>query len=232
MKYLAIMISFLISLQVFAKETRKRIVVIDTGYNRATWSNLPINTICENGMLDVTGTGAHDNHGHGTNIIGLIANGIDTKRYCIVSIKWYDTSHNASLDTLVYRIRAAIKLAEKQTPFLVNLSSSGANYDSIEQMIISRMTYKGVKVVVSAGNEGLDLGSKCQIYPACYNANKSNLYVVGGIDKFNKFLSVSNRGGPVNYYENAVGQCGEGICLTGTSQAAAIRSNKLIRGMR
>jgi subtilisin family serine protease len=232
MKNLILVISFLISFQVFAKETRKRIAVIDTGYNRTRLSNLPINTFCENGLKDVTGTGPQDSLGHGTNIIGLIAKGMDTKKFCIVSIKWYDTNFKVTLNVLVTRIRAAIKLAEQQQPVLINLSSSGSNYDSIEQMIINRLTFKGVKIVVSAGNDGLDLSKSCLIYPACYNANKNNFYVVGSMDKYNNLLDTSNKFGPVSYYENGLNQCSEGICMTGTSQAAAIRSNKLIRGMQ
>jgi subtilisin family serine protease len=232
MRCLTLIILFLVSFQVFAKETRKRVVVIDTGYNKTNLSNLPINTFCENGLKDVTGTGPQDSIGHGTNVIGLIAKNIDTKKYCIISIKWYDTKFKITLNVLVTRIRAAIKLAEQQQPFLINLSSSGSNYDSIEQMVINRLSFKGVKIVVSAGNDGADLSKGCSVYPACYNANKINFYVVGSVDRYNNFLITSNRFGPVNYYENGFNQCSEGICMTGTSQAAAIRSNKLIRGMQ
>jgi subtilisin family serine protease len=232
MKYFVYLLLLFNTIAIYAKETRQKIVVIDTGYNRAHWSNLPVGTICENGMLDVTGTGPQDNHGHGTNIVGLIANGIDTKRFCIVSIKWYDTDFKVTLPILTGRIRSAIKLAEQQNPYLVNLSSSGSSFDSIEQMIISRMTYRGIKVVVSAGNDGFDLQQNCNIYPACYNANQLNYYVVGGVDKLNKIFSRSNRSGPVRYYEDAINKCGEGVCMSGTSQAAAVKSNKLIRGIR
>lgn len=221
--------SFILLFSLIAKseDSRKKIVVIDTGFNQRVYSTLPSNAICKNGLLDVTNTFSHDVTGHGTNVIGLIGQGINFNKYCIISIKYYN------IETDVKKINEqaikAVELAESFNPVLVNISSSGKDYLEKEKKAILRLLKKNTHVVVAAGNNGLNLSDFCLAYPACYNINKSNYHVIGFLDKLGKIHQKSNRHGPVTGYEYGVNQCFEEFCMTGTSQAAAKKSNSLIK---
>lgn len=210
----------LLSLSVFA-ETRQKIVVIDTG----VWAFQSLEPyMCDNSRLGV-GPSWIDKHGHGSNVIGLIGSKIDSKKTCIVSIK-LDISQSTNPEVEILK---AAQMAEKLNPVAVNISMAGTlHYDS-EQEVIIRMINKGIKVIVAAGNEDINLDKQCVIYPACYLrdikltktfVNTSNFLVVGAKD-----TGSSNVGSVVTV--TAVG-AKQGIpVMTGTSQATANFTGKL-----
>lgn len=204
-----------ISIRTFSAE-RIKIGVIDTGIS-LTDSNRKF--FCKESK-DFTGTGLEDHNGHGTNISGIISKHLDASKYCIVMIKYYDLKNDgleAYLEALQYAITLNINF--------LNLSVEGYSYNTEEKALLAKITRNGVKVVVSAGNDAWDFDiTGCIVFPACYPFKK-NFYVVGSSNS-----RYSNRNGPVKYYENGT-QEGFGIIKIGTSQAAAVLTNKLVRGL-
>ena len=81
----------------------------------------------------------------------------------------------------------------------------------------------GADISVAAGNDGLDLDKKCSAFPSCYKKiiNSRRFHVVGAINaKFSNFGSI------VETYETGI-DVGSPM-MSGTSQATAIFTNKLI----
>jgi subtilisin family serine protease len=179
--------------------------------------------MCKYGNLGSNGW--LDGHGHGSNVIGLIGEKIDTNKTCIVSIKLeVDGSKNPEK-----AIIEAMDMAEKLKPVAVNISWAGAVSFESELKSIIRMISSGVKVVVAAGNEGISLDTYCGIYPACYLQkmkdmnnviNISNFIVVGAKD-----TGSSNTGTVVTV--TAIGKDQGYPKMTGTSQATANFTGKL-----
>jgi subtilisin family serine protease len=202
-------------------ETRQKIVVIDTGISFAQ-SLKPY--MCKNGKLS-TSNDWKDVDGHGTNIVGLIGDRINPKKTCVVSIKLdLKNSKNIEMDVI-----KSMLMAENLKPVGVNISMAGNFSSRLELLSIVRMISSGVKVIVAAGNEGVNLDRNCYIYPACYLAeikkekkiiNISNFIVVGAKD-----VSVSNTGSVVTVTTNGSKQ-GFPV-MSGTSQATANFTGKL-----
>lgn len=224
------LIGTLISLSSFATETRKEVIVIDTGFTYKLNSKVPANAFCESGLIDLTGTGITDNHGHGTNIIGLISKDVDFSRYCITMIKWYNLGEG-TYGTVNEINKKIAEIVRKRNTFLINLSLSGQTFFQDEYNLIRDKISVSTYIVTSAGNERLDLSKACIIYPACYGFKSFFFRVIESGPIYGSPSTFSNFGGPVNGREYGVLKCAEGICLTGTSQSAAIYSNKLLRGL-
>jgi hypothetical protein len=196
---------------------------MDTGIQKTEYS---IPYLCKDGHLDVTGTSLDDSEGHGTNIAGLIARGIDIKKQCITVLKFYHTVENPSGNrTLDNTLRDSWAHIRKLNSKWVNMSFSGESYIREEYLTIKQLLKNGTKVVVAAGNEKKNLSVKCEVYPACYEFNIPGFYVVGAKD-----TEFSNFGGPVSIIEFGGWQRGYfGPLQSGTSQAAANWTAKLIK---
>ena len=65
------------------------IAVIDTGLRKDIVEQGYSKGICKIGHKDFTGTGINDDHGHGTNISGLIHKYAKGLKYCQVIIKFW-----------------------------------------------------------------------------------------------------------------------------------------------
>jgi hypothetical protein len=190
------------------------VTVIDTGINID--ANLrPY--ICE--TKDFTGETMVDLSGHGTNVAGLIVQGLDPSKVCLKVYKFFlekDDGRNLA------RFKHTLHHTLENRPEYLNLSLSGAGYDREENYLLGRLTDLGTRVVVAAGNEAQDLERKCWIYPACHNIS-TNFIVVGA-----KALW-SNKKGPVDYYGTGGLHCYKSICKQGTSQETAIYLNKVLK---
>lgn len=230
-----------------------KIAVIDTGIDPYFASNGPI---CQGESKDFVGTGIVDNHGHGTHISGLIDQyakddvfepGEDMDRslkiplrYCQMILKYYDPKQEA--DNLELTIKA-LRYAIDHKANIINYSGGGTEYSQQEHDLIIEALDKGIKIVAAAGNEHSDI-DKHPYYPAMYD---KRIYVVGNLaqpqsqelactDKGRKIACSSNFGDSVNTWE-----IGDKVLsrlpghtygyMTGTSQAAAIKSGKLVRQM-
>ena len=207
---------------VLSAETRKVVAVVDTGL---PYNNKIIPYLCKDLQFDVTGYGIEDYHGHGTNIIGLIAKTLNPKTHCISMIKWYHTANDkVSSKVLNERVVKFSEILIKAHPSIVNLSLDGDNFVQEELNAYKLLLSRGTHIVVAAGNSGKNLDTSCDTYPACYGILNRRFHVVGALG-----AKYSNFGGPITEVLPGSYQCGMfGTCMSGTSQAAANLSAKLV----
>lgn len=164
-----------------------------------------------------------DEHGHGTNIAGLIDKHAGNKNYCIVILKYY-TPQNPNSDNLKNTVEA-IEYAKNIGVKYINYSGGGIEYSERESKAVKAFLDKGGTFIAAAGNEGRDL-DQLAYYPAM---DDERVISVGNVDGSGKRIPSSNFGPKVKRWENGNSQTGFGITMTGTSQAAAITAGKIIK---
>lgn len=206
------------------------VAIIDTGYT-APKNEQPAN-LCKQGHRDMTndtvGVPA-DTIGHGTNITHIIQShlsGISKDRYCFVIIKYTDGKHNETHNYL-----KALSWASALGVKMLNMSGGGTSYMTQEERIVKSMLDRGVTIVAAAGNEGRRIEPKDSsgldhFYPASLD---DRIVVVGAVNKFGHRLNVSNFGDIVTRWEQGQDIKAGGYTLTGTSQATANASGKILR---
>lgn len=226
-----------------SKQAKVVVAVIDTGIDKELL-NSPL--LCKTGHKDFTGTGLDDRHGHGTHIAGLVeqyakdfpvtpknAQQLNDKKadFCIIVIKYYDPRDNS--DNLKKTIKA-IEWAIDQKVDIINYSGGGTDPSEPEREVVLKALNKGIKFVAAAGNERSDI-DKAKYYPAMYD---KRIYVVGNLvdSKVRSIASSSNYGKSVNTWEvgsNLLSRLPNKTFgyMTGTSQACAVKSGKLVREM-
>lgn len=200
----------------YATETRQRIVVIDTGLG---WHQADAPFLCKDypaiGEAGQKNGDPYDDNGHGTNVIGLISKKMNYSKFCITSIK----CKFENLDKYI----ATIVLTESMPNLtILNLSIEGPHPEYTESGILKKLLNRGVKIVVAAGNDAINLNNHCSAYPACYSAfvKSPNFIVVGGRGAF-----LGNTGKIVTKRRKSVRQ---GFPqMTGTSQATANMTGEL-----
>lgn len=219
-----LLIVVLFTSYVLGAETRDRVLVMDTGIQITEVSS---RYLCKDGHYDATGAGIEDLIGHGTNIAGLIAKGMDERKQCITVLKYYHTDEDPynkqdPNEVLSNSWNHILTLKVKW----VNMSFVGPIFINEEYKLIKSLLNNGVKIAVAAGNESINFDNGCYRYPACYNIRSSNYYVVAA-----KNAPFSNHNGPVNVYENGTWQRGKfGPLMSGSSQATANAMAKIISG--
>lgn len=138
---------------------------------------------------------ATDGFDHGTAVATLIAGSTDNglgvaslsqNRTKIMALRVAD---NGYLD--LNNIVRAVYFAVNNGADVINMSISGPTYSQSLYDALSYAKDRGVIVVVSAGNQGLDL-EMTKVYPASYDL--SNIYVVGSLDNDGNISSYSNYG--------------------------------------
>lgn len=218
------------------------IAIIDTGIDEALLST---NTFCKEGHKDFTGTGIQDRHGHGTHISGLVdqyaRNYIFFKKdpkkiydikinYCQLIIKFFNKKSDKNTDSLD-STRKAFRYAIDMKVDMINYSAGGPDFDQEEKNLMVEALNKGIIIVAAAGNKRSDI-DKHKYYPAMYD---NRIYRVGNLlsESPREIASSSNFGKSVTHWEkgsNALSTLPGGTygLMTGTSQAAAIKSGKLI----
>lgn len=221
-KFLIIAFCFMTGM-VFAKETRKVIAVIDSGIQFMPNLN---KILCKDLSRDFTQMGLRDvsENGHGTNVAGIIASKMNSKTHCLAIIKYFHTYKLPYGRQNPYIIlNLVMNYLKILKPAYINFSSAGGSFDFNEYTTLGDLVDGGTKIVVAAGNNGVNLTEEtCSVFPACYYFDSPNFYVVGA-DTLK-----SNKLGPVKYIKPGISQCGFNICLTGTSQATANMTAELI----
>ena len=174
------------------------ITVIDTGSNNAGVDRVS--------MFDDSGD---DSNGHGTHLIDLIRDINPDAR--ILSIKAFDAGGDADAST----VYAALEYARQAQVKIVNLSFNAVSTPQNEfiKEKINELVNAGIKVVVSAGNDGRN----ARWYVP---AGMTNVITVGAAATNGKRLRTSNFGETVNYNVPAMT----------TSEAAAKYSGYLSAG--
>lgn len=208
------------------KDARIPVAVIDTGIDFTNSKVTPY--LCNSGHVDFTGEGLYDYKGHGTNVAWQIIKSFNSKKYCILVIKYFPRSQ-FDFNNLKYELKG-LEYAISLKSALINFSGGGKSFSEEEKDLISKALKMGTKVVVAAGNHSTDLDKGCNFYPACLYKNKKNFHVVGALNKNNVKLSYSNYGSVITDWERGEDVAGpRGDYLTGTSQATAIISGKLLK---
>jgi hypothetical protein len=209
------------------------VAVIDTGFSFSKHTTGA--KLCKFGHKDFTTLGQSvkldgfndsvpvDNHGHGTNVAGLIQENAGDSEFCIVVIKYYDPKAIAN-DNLKNTVKA-IKYATNIGAKYINYSGGGTEISIEERNAVKAFLDKGGKFIAAAGNEKADLSVQ-PYYPAM---DDNRIVVVGSKEKDGTVSRYSNHGKQVTQWEYGSGVVGFGILMSGTSQAAAIATGKIIK---
>lgn len=231
-KFLLILALFLCS-RAFSQTQRPKIVaVIDTGFS---FSIFTVGAkLCQYGHKDFTSNQKFekrytktpvpiDTHGHGTNVGGLIQKHGGNADFCLVILKYYDAS--ASDATNMKNSVDAINYATRIGADYINYSGGGPTTDPSETLAVKKFLNSGGKFIAAAGNNGSDLNFN-PYYPA---VSDPRVISVGSTDDEGRKLVSSNYGYQVKVWEVGEKQTGFGITLTGTSQATAIVTGKIVK---
>jgi len=215
MKWILLILLFSIPLQ--AKTYR--VAVIDTGLQKKYISEA---NLCIKGHKSfVKGETIVDNHGHGTNIVGLIKKNAGNADYCIVIVKYYSTYNPAvNMKNLI----KALDYASTIKPDIINLSLGGGGIIVKERLLIRKLLNAGTIINAAAGNEYTNLDNNCNYYPACYD---KRINVISAKD-----FDSANKGHVVSIYVDGKDRSAFGFKMTGTSQSTAVYTGMLIRGMK
>lgn len=206
---------------VFAIESEARpirVAVIDTGLAKTAKVR-----ICKDGYINLVPGLDGSRETHGTNVSGLIEANAGNANYCQIIIRWY--VHGMSEEVANRNIARGIEAAIKAKADIINISAGGKIPYNEERAIVKRALDKGIKIVASAGNNGDNLDASCNFFPACYD---KRITVIGMVHSDGRRHWQSNYGKIVKHYVIGVDRCAEGICLTGTSQSAAIVTGRMV----
>jgi len=231
--YLASLVAgvFIISNFILADtDNRVKIAIIDSGIE---YRDELKPYLCKTGHKNFTSIPMDFKAEHGTNISAIIAQRLDANRECIIMVKYYDpyASDDVQADLFVQAVKYVSTLPIK----FLNLSVSGKAKSDEERLYLQKMLDNDVRIIVSAGNNNQDLTLKCNIYPACYYFGSPLFHVVAN-GKKTAYLTIhthlSNWGGPVTDWAWGVDVKAGGYTMSGTSQAAAIVTGKLVEEYR
>jgi Subtilase family len=190
-----------------------KVAVIDTGLDYRIANDIPL---CQSGHTwDLKDSWEPK---HGTHVSGLINQYTGKTRYCQIILQVFDKSNKKQS---VKNIQNALKKAIKLKVDVINLSLGGGESIPEEKQLILTALNNKIKVVVASGNERMIINKKnCKWFPACYD---KRIIVVSGTN------DTANKGDIVDFTEESIDLTVYGITMTGTSQAAAIRTGKIIK---
>ena len=215
MKWIVFLI-LLVGISVQAKPVK--VVVIDTGLKTEYLNKA---NLCLSGHRSFADGTLNDTLGHGTNVVGLINKYAKNTDYCIVILKYTNSSKNPKNAQNFIR---ALEYTKTLKPDIINLSTYGPGYIQKERQLILDFLNKDVTIVASAGNGGSNLDLNCNSYPACYDRR---IWTIGALG-----VSKTNTGSIVDAFFPGNLQTAFGITLSGTSQATAIFTGKMIQHLK
>lgn len=202
-------------------ESRIKIAVIDTGILK---SMEDMDFMCRDGVKDFTDTNPYDLNGHGSNIVGIIGEAIDTSKYCIQSLKFYKYKKASNENSLFY-LRALVYVSLNKDIKYLNLSLGGKYpINDLEGEVLFKILSNKTVVAAAAGNNGDDLDTKeGKFFPASFKEKSDfkkfkNFFVVGSE------LKSSNHGSIVTdvFSGTHIKPDIKGVrAMSGTSQATA-----------
>lgn len=134
-----------------------------------------------------------DDYGHGTHVAGLIAatsnNGIGvvgvSQNVRLMILKTQDSQGSGTIGSMVN----AIRYATDQGAEVINLSLAVGVNDPMIQDAVDYALERGVVLIVSAGNNGIEITSQQFISPAGLAGSRPGLISVGSTDSSNGELS-------------------------------------------
>lgn len=167
-----------------------------------------------------------DLHSHGTNVVGLIERQLEGSKvpYCFVIVKYFSEKQTGAQN-----LRAEVAAFEHITNIhaqIMNYSGGGPESAQTEYCALKKFTDGGGILVSAAGNEHSDIDrSDGYYYPAKYSLK--NIVIVGNKTDNGLRVPSSNYGKDV-IWETGLDQEVYGIKMTGTSQATAITTGKIV----
>jgi subtilisin family serine protease len=218
--FLSILLSCSLS---FAKPYK--VAILDTGFTPLFPDNA-IFKLCDSGHYDFNEEAPEigfDDYGHGSFVTYLINANADTNNMCYVIYKVFGPNTVNGHDV----IDRALVMAAKSRVNAINMSLYMTNHSYKTKKIIKKLTRRGIKIFVSAGNEGRNLNQKCFTYPVCYKGINRNMVVVGALDNYGEVARYSNIGLKVDVYK--MGDIGRS---RGTSFAAPRALGKYIKKLK
>jgi subtilisin family serine protease len=238
MKTLLALLTTLLIAPLGAKQLK--VAVIDTGVGFKAFKHKNVSNLCEAGHKNFTKEPLYDIVGHGANVSGIISKYAQGANYCQIVYKYWTRklTPQQSVNNMIKAIQAAI---EAKVDF-INISAGGTGFYYEEMLVVKEALNRGIIIIAAAGNNGGILQSKSysnfcteksnvgkieEYYPAMYDPR---IIVVGSKNELGKISTFSNRGCYIDVWE--VGERVSGIFkraeLTGTSQATAIHTGKMI----
>jgi membrane-anchored mycosin MYCP len=211
-----------------------KIAIIDTGLDMEDPRFKSV--LCESGHRNfVRGEGIRDLEGHGTHIAGLVKRYAgDSEGYCFMILKYYSAQQTGSENS--WSETLAMQWAIASGADFVNISGGGP--DRLDDECKAIQGAPSTQFVFAAGNDNLNLSEVGNnFYPA--SCGGLNVSVVGARKNADGKASplrtrFSNHGTKVTDWE--VGEDvlsalpgGRVGTLSGTSQATAIHTGKLVR---
>jgi subtilisin family serine protease len=165
-----------------------------------------------------------DTHGHGTNVAGIIdyyGQQTDTN-FCMVILKYYDPK-SAGVDNMAASV-SAIRYAKNIDADFINYSGGGLYRSEDEAEAVTAFIDNGGIFVAAAGNEYSNI-DKHPYYPAMADLRT---FIIGGTYPSGEHMKTSNYGESITKWEIGSDVIGFGIRMTGTSQATATATGKLV----
>lgn len=225
-----ILILLVLLISTIADAKQLRVAIVDTGLDQKDprFSKL----LCPGNLswnFASNNSDTSDHHGHGTHVAGLIKQYAGSSDYCLIIYKFYNGK--SDLDPASATV-AAFNRAVKDKVDIINYSAGGNGYEAEEDVALRNADRHGITMVLAAGNNGKDLTNK-PYYPAVLPLK--NKIVVGSLDfDSKKPHASSNYGKEVSVWERGENLLstlpnGHEGYLTGTSQATAIHTGKLIK---
>lgn len=207
-----------LSLSIVTQAHTIHIAILDSGYN--TQSKIKL---CKEPQYNLTETNTlDDNLNHGKNITGIIAESLGNRDYCLIIVKVFDVKDNYNFKSYMNALYQIWKIR----PDIMNFSGGGQWPNKVEKMMYEAIQKNGTTIIVAAGNESQDFDSFCHYFPACYN---TDIISVGNLNSFRNRHNSSDYGKRVSAWEIGQNVCGGGLCLTGTSQAAAVHTVNYVK---
>lgn len=183
------------------------IALIDTGTNGSTLD-----------AISFVDSDASDNNGHATRMLESIYS--QDKDAKVLALKALDDKGNGTTASVV----SALQYAIDSKVSIINLSlSSPVNEDStLITSKINEAIAQGIKVVVSAGNNGSDASNYVP-------ANIEKAITVGAVDEKGVILPISNYGKAVDWYVKADATSSAAATISGIlSKNGEIKEDKKI----
>lgn len=168
----------------------------------------------------------YDFHSHGTNIAGIIDDYASRANvnYCIVIIKYYSDSQTGEQNMLAST--RAFNYAANIKADYINYSGGGPDTNMFERAAVERFLNHGGHLVAAAGNDNAELNLQGHtFYPAMYD---KRIIVVGNTCLDGVKCITSNYGDAVSRWEIGENVTAYGIAMTGTSQATAVATGKIV----
>lgn len=211
---LKLLLFILILFQATNSYARRKILVfeIDTGLNL---SHSLISSHVHSKNVE------NDTHGHGTHIAGIILDGV-CKEVELISCKYYGNG-----DSFLNALRC-FQLALEEKVDIVNFSSYGTTASFKEYLVLKQLSDRNIKIVVAAGNDGKDLNIYGS-YPAKYPLK--NIIPVGNSNNLTSNYGLKNMVWEDGNKVYSTMPNGKYDTMTGSSQAAAKRTNRILKEM-